>query len=73
MATAVIIDDLLNKTKTIDRFSHPVTTIINPTRNVTVYDVLPFRVSFKAIQIQDLRGMIPAIPLQMIGYSNYIL
>jgi hypothetical protein len=44
------------------------------TRNVIVSDVLPFRVRFTAIQIQAIGlGNTPAIPLQVIGYSNYIL
>ena len=39
-----------------------------------VQEVLPFRVKFTAIQIQAIGlGNTPAIPLQVIGYSNYIL
>ena len=73
MATAVIIDDLNNKTKSIKPFNYSITTIKDPQRVVQVKEILPFRVKFTAVQIQDVRGMIPAIPLQVIGYSNYIL
>jgi hypothetical protein len=73
MATAIIIDDLNNKTKSIKPFNYSITTIRDPQRVVQVKEILPFRVKFTAVQIQDVRGMIPAIPLQVIGYSNYIL
>ena len=73
MATAIIIDDLNNKTKSIKPFNYSITTIKDPQRVVQVKEVLPFRVKFSAVQIQDVLGMIPAIPLQVIGYSNYIL
>ena len=73
MATAIIIDDLNNKTKSIKPFNYSITTIRDPQRVVQVKEILPFRVKFTAVQIQDIRGMIPAIPLQVIGYSNYIL
>jgi hypothetical protein len=73
MATAVIINDLNNKTKSIKPINYSIATIKDPQRFVEVKEILPFRVKFTAIQIQDIRGMIPAIPLQVIGYSNYIL
>ena len=73
MATAIIIDDLNNKTKSIKPFNYSITTIKDSQRIVQIQEILPFRVKFTAVQIQDIRGMIPAIPLQVIGYSNYIL
>jgi len=72
MATAII-NDLNHKTKSIKPFNYSITTIKDPQRLVEVREILPFRVKFSAVQIQDVRGMIPAIPLQVIGYSNYIL
>jgi hypothetical protein len=73
MATAIIIDELNHKTKSIKSFDYSITTIKDPQRLVEVREILPFRVKFSSVQIQDVRGMIPAIPLQVIGYSNYIL
>ncbi len=43
------------------------------TRTVKINEVLPFRVKFTNIQIEPTSSRIPAIPLQVIGYSNYIL
>ena len=74
MATALILDELNNKTKIIFPIDYPLVRVEEATRNVIVSDVLPFRVRFTAIQIQAIGlGNTPAIPLQVIGYSNYIL
>lgn len=74
MATALILDELNNNTKQIFPIDYPLTEVENFTRTVVVSDVLPFRVKFTAIQIQAIGlGNTPAIPLQVIGYSNYIL
>lgn len=74
MATALILDELNNKTKRIFPIDYPLVSVEEVTRNVIVSDVLPFRVRFTAIQIQAIGlGNTPAIPLQVIGYSNYIL
>jgi hypothetical protein len=73
MATAIIIDELNHKTKSIKSFDYSVITIKDPQRLIEVREILPFRVKFSSVQLQDVRGMIPAIPLQVIGYSNYIL
>ena len=65
MATAVILDKLSNNTEKIFQVDYPLATIT---------DILPFRVKFTAIQIQAIGlGNTPGIPLQVIGYSNYIL
>ena len=73
MANAVIIDDLNNRVKSVNLKNYPIVTIKQSLPSVRIDDILPFRVKFTPIQIQDIRGMIPAIPLQVIGYSNYIL
>lgn len=74
MATAVILDDLKYKTEKIFPINYPEVEIQDFTRNTVISDVLPFRVKFTAIQIQAIGiGNTPAIPLQVIGYSNYIL
>jgi hypothetical protein len=39
-----------------------------------IEEVLPFRIRFTAIQIPGYNAQtVPPIPLQIIGYSNYIL
>jgi hypothetical protein len=74
MATALILDELNNKTKQIFPIDYPLIQVEDFTRNTLVTGILPFRVKFTAIQIQAIGlGNTPAIPLQVIGYSNYIL
>jgi hypothetical protein len=74
MATALIIDKLNSKTGKVSSIDYPVAKVKNFTRNTVITEVLPFRVKFTAIQIQAIGlGNTPAIPLQVIGYSNYIL
>ena len=60
-------------TKTIERVSFPNTEIIEENRGVRINSILPFRIRFTAIQIPTSISNIPAIPLQIIGISNYIL
>lgn len=73
MAASVILDDLGYKTQTIEPVDYPIVRIEEDVRLVSINEILPFRVKFTAIQIQDASSMIPAIPFQVIGYSNYIL
>lgn len=73
MATSIILDDVDNKTRLIEQVGYPLVQIEEDLRTVAINEILPFRVRFTAIQIEDLRGNVPAIPLQVIGYSNYIL
>jgi hypothetical protein len=73
IATAQIINDLNNKTKTIQSLDYPIVKIKNPVAEVKLSDILPFRVRFTSIAIESLFGNPPAIPFQVIGYSNYIL
>ena len=74
MATAIILDELSNNTKRIFPIDYPVVQIENLERTVSISEVLPFRVRFTAIQVQAIGlGNTPGIPLQVIGYSNYIL
>jgi hypothetical protein len=74
MATAVILDELNNKTKRIFPIDYPLIQVEDFTRNTLITEILPFRVKFSAIQIVAIGlGNTPAIPLQVIGYSNYIL
>jgi len=74
MATAIILDDLKSKTERIFPVDYSLTQIDDFTRTTVITEVLPFRVKFTAIQIVAIGlGNTPAIPLQVIGYSNYIL
>ena len=74
MATATLTDNLSNKVQKIFPIDYPVVEIKDQTREVRIDAVLPFRVRFTAIQIEKIGlGNTPAIPLQVIGYSNYIL
>jgi hypothetical protein len=74
MATSVILDDLQNKTERIFTIDYSEVKIEDFTRKTVITEVLPFRVKFTAIQIVAIGlGNTPAIPLQVIGYSNYIL
>ena len=74
MATALILDELNNKTKRIFPIDYPLIQVEDFTKNTLVTEILPFRVKFTAIQIQAIGlGNTPAIPLQVIGYSNYII
>jgi hypothetical protein len=74
MATSVILDDLQNKTERIFPIDYTEVKIEDFTRKTVITEVLPFRVKFTAIQIVAIGlGNTPAIPLQVIGYSNYIL
>lgn len=74
MATAKLLDDLKGKTERIFPIDYPEVQIEDFIRKTIITEVLPFRVRFTAIQIQAIGlGNTPAIPLQVIGYSNYIL
>jgi hypothetical protein len=74
MATALILDELNNKTERIFPIEYSLVKIEDIAINTLITEILPFRVKFTAIQIQAIGlGNTPAIPLQVIGYSNYIL
>lgn len=74
MATSVLLDSLKNKTEEIFPIDYPIVQIEDFTVNTVISEILPFRVKFTAIQIEAIGlGNTPAIPLQVIGYSNYIL
>ena len=74
MATALILDELNGKTKQIFPIDYPLVQVEDFTINTLITEILPFRVKFTAIQIQAIGlGNTPGIPLQVIGYSNYIL
>ena len=73
MASAVIIDNTLQKARVIKDINHPITNIIPVTRGVRINEVLPFRVRFTTIGLAAANANVPGIGLQVIGINNYIL
>jgi hypothetical protein len=73
MATVTINSNNPVATKIIERVSFPKAEIVDLNRGISINSVLPFRIRFTAIQIPSSIANVPAIPLQVIGFSNYIL
>jgi len=73
MATVAINSTTPVFTKAIERVSFPNVEVTQEKRGISINSILPFRVRFTAIQIPTSIANIPAIPLQIIGFSNYIL
>lgn len=74
MAKAVIIDNPKTKVKLIKGKTYPNVKIKPEFRTVRINDVLPFRVRFTTIGVEAYgSNNAPAIPFQVIGFSNYIL
>ena len=73
MASVVINGNTPVFTRVIERVSFPTVEVTEETRGVSINSILPFRIRFTTIQIPTSLGNIPAIPLQVIGFSNYIL
>jgi len=73
MATVVINNNTPVVTKIIEEVRPINAKIDQATRGVSINSILPFRVRFTSIQIPSTSTTIPAIPLQVIGFSNYIL
>jgi hypothetical protein len=74
MANVQIYDKKPVITKRIEKDFSINTTINAPSKNVVINSKLPFRIRLTAIRIEASGGnAVPPIPLQMIGFSNYIL
>lgn len=74
MAKAVLSNKGANKTRNISLENYAITKIVPETRTVRINDVLPFRIKFINIGIEGYSSTnAPPIPLQVIGFSNYIL
>ncbi len=74
MATVKIYEDRPVFTKRIEQDFAIRTSISSPSKNVVINSTLPFRIRLTAIRIEaGGASAIPPIPLQIIGYSNYIL
>lgn len=73
MATATILN-LDHKVKYIKPVDYSITSITDISPRVEIKHALPFRVRFTSINIEGYTSTnVPPIPLQVIGYSNYIL
>jgi hypothetical protein len=73
MALAIIFDDTIQKTKSVNSVNYPITKIIPVEIGIKINEVLPFRVRFTTIGIASEYAGIPGIGLQIIGINNYIL
>ena len=74
MATVSLTKKQPGTVKRIELENYLNTSIRTSTRSITINEVLPFRVRFSAIRIPaGGPEVVPPIPLQIIGYSNYIL
>ncbi len=74
MATSIIIEDSKNKVKDIYQVGAVKSTIVYKNPSVAISSTLPFRVKFTSIKVPGYSSSNPPpIPLQVIGFSNYIL
>jgi len=76
MSAAVLKNKTPVKTKKIKLANYPDVVLINEVSpfKVSINEILPFRVRFTSIGVEGFgAGNPPPIPLQVIGYSNYIL
>lgn len=73
MALAIIIDDVVQKTKKVDTIDYAIAKVIPITNGIKINEVLPFRVRFTTIGIPSAYSGVPGIGLQIIGINNYIL
>ena len=74
MATAVVLKTAPGSTKNIFPINNNLVTIIKDRPTVHIEHNLPFRVKFTAIKVPGYtQTNVPPIPLQIIGFSNYIL
>lgn len=74
MASVALATKIKGKTIRIEQENFSKTSFKTSRRLSTIEQVLPFRIKFTAIGIPGYGpNNVPAIPLQIIGYSNYIL
>jgi hypothetical protein len=74
MASVKLYEETNGRTKRITKTNSFNTSFRAGRKISTIEEVLPFRIKFTAIQIPGYGpNNVPAIPLQVIGYSNFIL
>lgn len=74
MASVALYEKKIGKTSRIEQENFINTSFKTGKRLALVEDILPFRIKFTAIQVPGYSSTnVPPIPLQIIGFSNYIL
>lgn len=74
MASVALYEKTPGKTVRIESENFVNTSFKTSKRVSLIQEVLPFRIKFTAIQVPGYGpNNVPPIPLQIIGYSNYIL
>lgn len=74
MASVTLYEKTPVKTIRIERDNYTNTSFNTSKRIALIEEVLPFRIKFTAIQVPGYSATnVPPIPLQIIGFSNYIL
>lgn len=74
MATSIILEDSKNKVRDIYQVGNIKPALIYKHPTVAISSTLPFRVKFTSIKVPGYSSSNPPpIPLQVIGFSNYIL
>lgn len=74
MASVALYEKIPGKTVRIEQEDFINTSFKTGKRISVIEEVLPFRIKFTAIMVPGYGpNNVPAIPLQVIGYSNYIL
>jgi hypothetical protein len=74
MASSTVINKPNHTTKFVKNDNYYVSNLKDLTRTTIINDVLPFRIKFTSIVVEGYGpNNVPPIPLQVIGYSNYIL
>jgi len=74
MASVTLFDKQPVKTKAIESKNYSITKFTGSKRISLIEEVLPFRIKFTAITVPTVGpGNVPPIPMQVIGFSNYIL
>jgi hypothetical protein len=74
MATAVIIDRQKQKVKSIKSSNYSISKITERRRNVSIREVLPFRIKFTNIMVPGYSSSnVPPIGIAIVGLNNYIL
>jgi len=74
MAPVKIYEDRPVLTKRIEQDLKINTSISAPSKRVVINSTLPFRIRLTAVRVEaGSSSAVPPIPLQMIGFSNYIL
>jgi len=75
MATATIINVKDLQVRNIEEYSYSNISVEElQVKNIKINELLPFRVRITDVDLFGFnRNNVPAIPLQIIGFSNYIL